>query len=148
MNNRVAILIALWLVMFGFEAATGHIFAPRALAEIPNHELRAIYPPLGLTLADYVMMLLVPVSAMLYARGDTPWRHFLWCGLPGAIPFTLNAWGAQAVNMSVHAANGYMMTLAEFVLPPLLPLIALPCVAVVAGLVAQDRGRAPLEEGE
>ncbi len=145
MNNRVAIIIVLWVVIVVFEAATGHIFAPGALVEIPNHELRALYPPLGLTLADYVMMLLVPVSAVLYARGDTPWRHFYWCGVLGAIPFALNVWGAQAVNMSVHAANGYMMTLAEFVLPPLLPLIALPCVAVVAGLVAQDRGRARLE---
>ena len=123
MNRSTSIVagLILWLAIFFFEMIVG-----------------GLYPPRQLVALDFYMMALVPLGAVLLARPQAPWRHYFYLGLAGSIPFFLNLWGKQSRNMVVLSMNGSTMSLADFLLPPILLFVGLPCVTVVFGLLLQD----------
>jgi len=120
-STSIAGGLFLWLVIFFFEMIVGGTYPPRRRMPV-----------------EFYMMALVPLGAVLLARPRAPWRHYLYLGMAGTLPFFLNLWGKQSQNMYVMSMNGYAMPLSEFLAPPLALLVSLPCVTVVFGLLIQD----------
>ena len=122
---RISMCVLLWVITFYFEVVGWGLVNLSSLTEV-----------------DYGMMLLVPLTAILFAQPERPWRHFVWCGLVGAIPFVLNSGAKQGEIAYLCALNHRDVSIPACLFPSALILIALPCVAVVAGLSAQEIAKA------